>query len=96
MMRSETSAPRTRIVDALTGRKSPERFFKSLSEADDFIRRSDGNATELDRLARDNAKLREQSEALLCRVDELTDENRELKQHNADLWAALQAKAVSA
>jgi len=33
----------------------------------------DGSA-ELDRLERDNTKLREQADALLCRVDELEDE----------------------
>jgi polyhydroxyalkanoate synthesis regulator phasin len=37
-----TSAPRARLVDAFTGAKAPDKFFESLSEADDFIRRSDG------------------------------------------------------
>lgn len=36
-----TSAPRARLVDALSGEKAPDRFFKALSEADNFVREID-------------------------------------------------------
>ena len=45
-----TNAPRSRMVDALSGEKAPGAFFKALSEADDFIRQHDGLAAELDEL----------------------------------------------
>lgn len=32
-----TSAPRARIVDALSGKRAPTRFFQALSEADEHV-----------------------------------------------------------
>ena len=52
-----TTAPRARLVDALTGTKAPAKFFEALSEADETV-------AELTDLAEENARLRH-------RVDEL-------------------------
>lgn len=53
-----TSAPRARIVDALTGSRAPTKFFQALSEADEHI----ALAAELEavRDERDEARVRAQ------------------------------------
>jgi hypothetical protein len=49
--------------------------------------------SEMDRLERDNTKLREQAEALLCRVEELEDELIGLRDaHRATLGLLAQAR----
>lgn len=57
-----TRAPLARTVDALTGARTPEKFFESLSEADNFCAELDGlreTQTRLAELEAENAATRE-------------------------------------
>lgn len=71
------SAPPTRRVDMLTGRKAPDVFFKALSEADDFIRQLDRGTlaqADADDAAETIGELLHERDGLACRLDELTEE----------------------
>lgn len=60
------SAPATRRIDALTGAKAPEAFFRSLSEADEFCREN----AEVTRLRIENQQLRDSVNEIGCLLQE--------------------------
>jgi uncharacterized coiled-coil DUF342 family protein len=55
-----TSAPRARLVDALSGTKAPSKFFQALSEADKHVA-----------LAAELEAVRDERDEALVRADEL-------------------------
>lgn len=85
-----TSAPRARIVDALSGQKAPARFFQALSEADNLCAELDTLRelqTRVDELAAERDDLAERlhdlDEAHQITLGQLAAANAQLKRMQA-------------
>lgn len=77
------TAPIFNSFNALNGPEhASEVFWRSLSEADEFIARADGATSEVEFLREENARLE-------CRVDELDDIANTLVDEKADLRGKL-------
>lgn len=85
------NAPAARRIDALTGARAPEVFFRSLSEADEFCRE---NAA-VERLRIENQQLRDSVNEIGCLL-QTTQQALAAARAERDAWRAkAQGRRVS-